>query len=38
MKLILSDVRNLPIETDDQYHVIYDYGNLHHCIGCSDAG
>lgn len=34
MKLILSDVRNLPIETDDKHHVIYNDGNLHHCIGC----
>ncbi len=34
MKLILSDVRNLPIETDDRNHVIYNDGNLHYCIGC----
>ncbi|HHU07858.1 MAG TPA: flavodoxin family protein [Clostridiaceae bacterium] len=34
MKLILSDVRDLPIKSDDKYHVIYNDGNLHYCIGC----
>lgn len=34
MKLILSDIENLPIKSDDKHHVIYHDGNLHHCIGC----
>lgn len=34
MKLILSDLGNLPIKSDDKHHVIYNDGNLHHCVGC----
>lgn len=34
MKLILSDICNLPIKSDDNHHVIYNDGNLHYCIGC----
>lgn len=34
MKLILSDIENLPIKSDDKHHIIYNNGNLHYCIGC----
>ncbi|WP_310603673.1 flavodoxin family protein [Anaerosporobacter sp.] len=34
MKLIISDVQNLPIKENDNCRIIYDNGNIHHCIGC----
>ena len=34
MKLIISDVKDLPIKSDDKNNVINNDGNLHHCIGC----
>jgi multimeric flavodoxin WrbA len=34
MKLIISDVKNLSIKSDDKFTIIYNNGNLHHCIGC----
>ncbi len=34
MRLIISDVLDLPIAEDGECRVIYNNGNIHHCIGC----
>lgn len=34
MKLIISDIKGLPIKVDDKLTVINDDGNIHHCLGC----
>lgn len=34
MRLIISDVLSLPIVEDDDCKMIYNNGNIRHCIGC----
>lgn len=34
MKLVISDVRDLPLAENDNCKIIYDSGTIHHCIGC----
>lgn len=34
MKVIISDVPDLPIAESDEYKIIYDNGKIRHCIGC----
>lgn len=34
MKLIISDVKDVLKESDEKSTVIYNNGDIHHCIGC----